>query len=149
VGIRPGKRKDTPVLVGYCRAIGLEPRKSLRQQRARLASNGAEIFFEEKVTPWGGAPELERAVAHVQRGDVLMVTRPYRLAFRQKSVLLLIDLLGAKGVGLRILDTPVDTGTTTGRMLLGSAPLWSLHMSPWRALLWDISIGRIQHGLRS
>jgi len=35
----------------------------------------------------------------------------------------------------------VDTTTTTGRMILGSTPLWSLDMSPVRAALRDLVLG--------
>jgi DNA invertase Pin-like site-specific DNA recombinase len=89
----------------------------------------------------GGAPELERAIASMRSGDTLMVTKPYRLARSTRGVLALIDRLGKQGAGLRILGTPVDTSTTTGRMILGSTPLWSLNMSPARAAVRDLMFG--------
>ena len=86
-------------------------------------------------------PELERAIELAQKGDMIVVTRPYRIANSTKGVLAIIDRLGRNGVGFRILDTPIDTSTTTGRMILGSAPVWSLGMSPIRSALWDVSLG--------
>ncbi len=130
------------MIIGYSRTYVLEPRRSLVVQRARLEAIGAQEIFEETAAIFGPAVELERAIQRVEKGDVLVVTRPYRLALAQKSIIKLIQRLGQKGGGLRILDTPVDTSTTTGRMLIGSAPLWSLGVTPWRALVHDLSSGR-------
>lgn len=132
-------RKESPVIIGYCRIAAIEPMRRLALQRNRLAAIGAERFYSERIGPFRAPIELERAIEETQTGDVLAVTRPYRLARSRDAILALIDRLGQKGVGLRILDTPVDTSTTTGRMLLGSAPLWSLGISPWQSLAWDLS----------
>jgi DNA invertase Pin-like site-specific DNA recombinase len=129
------------MIVGYCRVGILEPASSLSAQKAALAAAGAQVFFTERVGVNGRSPELERAIASVQSGDTLMVTRPYRVARSTRGVLALIDRLGRRGAGFRILGTPVDTSTTTGRMILGSTPLWSLNMSPARAALRDLVLG--------
>ena len=129
------------MIVGYCRVGILEPASSLSAQKTALAAAGAQVFFIERVGVNGGSPELERAIASVQSGDTLMVTKPYRVARSTRGVLALIDRLGRRGAGFRILGTPVDTSTTTGRMILGSTPLWSLNMSPARAALRDLMLG--------
>lgn len=128
------------MIVGYCRVGMLEPAAALDVQKRALAAAGAQAFFSERVGMNGRSPELERATASLQRGDVLIVTRPYRVARSTRGVLTQIDRLGRKGVGFRILDTPVDTSTTTGRMILGSTPLWSLGMSPVRTALADLTL---------
>jgi len=129
------------MIVGYCRVGILEPASSLATQKAALAAAGAQVFFIERIGVNGGAPELERAIASVQSGDTLVVTRPYRVARSIRGVLALIGRLDRRGAGFRILGTPVDTTTTTGRMILGSTPLWSLGMSPARAALRDLVLG--------
>lgn len=129
------------MIIGYCRITAIESVKCLAYQRDRLAAAGAERFYSEKIGFFGRPTELDRAIEETQEGDVIAVTRPYRLAKSREAILALIDRLGRKGVGLRILNTPVDTSTTTGRMLLGSAPLWSLGISPWQSLAWDLSTG--------
>lgn len=126
------------MIIGYCRIYVLEPTRSLSLQRARLEAIGAREFFEERVSRFGEMKQLKRAVDRAGRGDVLIVTRPYRLALKRKTILSLIKILGQKGAGLRILDSPVDTSTTTGRMLIGSAPLWSLGITPWQSLMEDL-----------
>jgi DNA invertase Pin-like site-specific DNA recombinase len=131
------------MILGYCRVGLLEPASRLEAQRDALAAAGAQAFYCERVGLRRRTPELERAISTAQKGDTIVITRPYRVALSARGVLALIERLGRRGVGLRILDTPVDTGTTTGRMILGSAPRWSLGLSPARAALWDISVGSI------
>jgi hypothetical protein len=129
------------MIIGYCGVGWLEPASRLQAQQLALAAAGAQTFFHEKTVLNGRRPELERAIDLARKGDVIAVTRPYRVAGSTRGVLTLIDQLGRKGVGFRILDTPVDTSTTTGRMVLGSAPVWSLGLSPLRSALWDVSLG--------
>ena len=130
------------MIVGYCRIGAFEPAARLDVERRELAAIGAQEFFCEKSPIFGTGAELERAIACAGKGDVIAVTRPYRVARSKHELLSLIDRLGRKGVGLRILNTPIDTSTTTGRMILGSAPLWSLGASPLRAALSDLVFGR-------
>jgi DNA invertase Pin-like site-specific DNA recombinase len=131
------------MIIGYCRVRRPGSAVALQAQQRALAATGAQKFFNETTRLNGKRPELERAIEFAQKGDVIAVTRPYRVARSTREVLALIDRLGRKGVGFRILDTPVDTSTTTGRMILGSAPIWSLGMSPFRSALWDLSLGRM------
>jgi DNA invertase Pin-like site-specific DNA recombinase len=129
------------MILGYCRVSAFEPTARLEAQRRDLAAIGAQEFFCEKASLFGKKPELERAIEFAQNGDVIAITKPYHVAPSTRGVLALIDRLGRKGVGLRILHTPIDTSTTTGRMILGSAPLWSLGMSPLRSILSDLGFG--------
>jgi DNA invertase Pin-like site-specific DNA recombinase len=129
------------MIVGYCRASTLRPHASLAVQKRHLAAAGAREFFCENANIFGHKPELERAIEFAQKGDVIAITKSYRVARSTRGVLALIHRLGRKGVGLRILGTPIDTSTTTGRMILGSAPLWSLGISPLGAALRDLAVG--------
>ena len=129
------------MIVGYCRVSAVEPTSALEAQKRDLAAIGALAFFCEKTSIFGETPELNRAIESVQKGDVIAITKPYRVAHTTRGVVAIIERLGRKGAGLRILETPIDTSTATGRMILGSAPLWSLGMSPLRSVLWDLSFG--------
>jgi DNA invertase Pin-like site-specific DNA recombinase len=129
------------MIVGYCSVSTFESTARLEAQKRDLAAIGAQEFFSEKVSIFGKRLELERAIEFAQNGDVIVITRPYRVARSTRGVRALIVRLGRKSVGLRILNTPIDTSTTTGRMILGSAPPWSLGMSPLRSALWDLSLG--------
>jgi DNA invertase Pin-like site-specific DNA recombinase len=129
------------MIMGYCRVGALEPASRLEAQKRNLAAIGAQAFFCEKAGIFAQTPELERAIESANKGDVIAITKPYRVARSTRGMVALIERLGRKGVGLRVLNTPVDTSTTTGRMILGSAPLWSLGISPLRSMLWDLSFG--------
>jgi DNA invertase Pin-like site-specific DNA recombinase len=119
------------MIVGYCRAGKLRAAASLAAQQRHLAAAGAEKFFCERASIFGDSPELERAIEFSQKGDVIAITKSYRVARTSRGVLALIRRLGS----------PIDTSTTTGRMILGSAPLWSLGMSPLRSALRDLAFG--------
>ena len=126
------------MIIGYCRVGKFEPVAGLEAQKLHLTRLGAEQFFCERTGMFGSTPELEKAIACAGKGDVIAVTRPYRIARTTRQVLALIERLGSKDVGLRIVGTPIDTSTTTGRMVLASAPLWTLGMSPLRSMLADL-----------
>jgi len=128
------------MIVGYCRA--LKSTASLETQQRHLAAIGAQQFFCEKMGIFGSKPQLEQAIEFSRSGDVIAITESYRVAHSARGVLALIERLGRKGVGLRILSTPVDTSTTTGRMILGSVPLWSLGISPLGSALRHLAFGR-------
>ena len=66
---------------------------------------------------------MEAALEFVREGDTLTVTKPDRLARSVSDLLAIIARLQAKGVGLRVLSmggSEVDTGTPTGRLMLGA-----------------------------
>jgi DNA invertase Pin-like site-specific DNA recombinase len=126
------------VILGYCRTGARGAADGSGAQRRDLAAIGAAEFFCERTGLFGKTPELERAIAFAQKGDVIAIVKPYHVARSTRGLLALIQRLGRKGVGLRILNTPIDTSTTTGRMVLASAPLWSLGISPLQSALWDL-----------
>ena len=129
------------MILGYCGAGAWHATARIKAQKHRLAAIGAQEFFCDTSVVPGAAPQLERAIARAGKGDVIAVTRPYRIAYSTRGVLALVERLSRKGAGLRILGTPVDTGTTTGRMIFASTPRWSLGISPLRAALRDLAWG--------
>lgn len=129
------------MIVGYCSTFAFEPTARLRTQERQLARFGAEKIYCERLGGFGKRKELENAIEAAEKGDLIVVTRPYRVASSTRDVVSLIERLNRRGVGLRILGAPIDTSTTTGRMILGSAPLWSLGISPVRSMLWDAVLG--------
>jgi DNA invertase Pin-like site-specific DNA recombinase len=109
------------VTVGYARTSTVEQEAGLEAQRRDLKAAGAKKVFAEQVSSVGKRPQLEAALDYVREGDVLIVTRPDRLARSVADLLGLIEGLAAKGVGLRILSmggSEVDTRSPTGRLML-------------------------------
>jgi DNA invertase Pin-like site-specific DNA recombinase len=62
-------------------------------------------------------PELDRALAYLREGDVLVITRLSRAMRSLKHLLAFADELRGRGVGLVILKQQIDTTTPTGRLV--------------------------------
>jgi DNA invertase Pin-like site-specific DNA recombinase len=95
--------------------------QSLAAQREALRAAGAERIFEEKQS---GATAhnrkaLQRAIAALAEGDVLLVCRLDRLARSTRDLLNVLAQISDKGAGFRSLaDTWADTTTAHGRLML-------------------------------
>ena len=94
--------------------------QSLDAQVKQLRAAGAEKVFRETAS---GArtdrAQLRRALDHLEKGDVLMVTRLDRLARSTRDLLNTLAAITGKGAGFRSLnDTWADTTTAHGRLML-------------------------------
>jgi len=76
-----------------------------------------QVFKEQvsAVSPQQG--QLEAALDYAREGDVLVVTKLDRLARSVPHLCAIGSRLDAKGVGLKVLDQPIDTTTSTGRLM--------------------------------
>lgn len=81
-------------------------------QRDLLLRRGAVRLFEDITAPTSGAqrPELTNAIDALRPGDGLIVWRLDRLGNTSASVLSLLELLAARGVGVQSIADRVDTG---------------------------------------
>jgi DNA invertase Pin-like site-specific DNA recombinase len=106
------------VIVGYARVS--TDGQTLDAQQSALAAAGAEKVFAEKVS--GAVTDrkaLTRAIAALDAGDVLLVTRLDRLARSTRDLLNVLDAVAKAGVGFRSLaDAWADTTTPHGRLML-------------------------------
>jgi DNA invertase Pin-like site-specific DNA recombinase len=105
-------------MVGYARVS--TDGQTLDAQQSALAAAGAEKVFAEKVS--GAVTDrkaLTRAIAALDAGDVLLVTRLDRLARSTRDLLNVLDAVAKAGVGFRSLaDAWADTTTPHGRLML-------------------------------
>ena len=106
------------MIYGYARVS--TDGQSLEAQVKQLDAAGAEKVFRETAS---GAKtdraQLRRALAQLDSGDVLMVTRLDRLARSTRDLLNILAQIAAKGAGFRSLsDTWADTTTAHGRLML-------------------------------
>jgi predicted site-specific integrase-resolvase len=93
-----------PVIVGYSRTSTADQTAGLAAQERDLHAAGAEKLFSEQVSSVAERRVLAECLGFLRRGDVLMVTRPDRLA-RSTSELLTIEAdLSKRGVGLVVLS---------------------------------------------
>jgi DNA invertase Pin-like site-specific DNA recombinase len=102
-------------MIGYARESAGH---SLATQMAALEAAGCERVFVDKP-PARDRPELERALAFVREGDVLVVRRLDRLAQSVSDLDRIIGDLRARGVDFRATERDVfDTTAASGPLFL-------------------------------
>jgi DNA invertase Pin-like site-specific DNA recombinase len=109
------------MIVGYGRTSDSAQIAGLEAQERDLHAAGAEKLFLEQASALGPREKLSAALDFVREGDVLVVTKPDRLARSVADLLGIVGTLERKAVSLRIISmggTPVDTATPTGKLML-------------------------------
>jgi DNA invertase Pin-like site-specific DNA recombinase len=105
-------------ILGYARVS--TDGQTLEAQEEALRSSGATRIFSEKIS--GAVTDrkaLGRALAALQSGDVLLVTRLDRLARSTRDLLNTLAAIGDKGAGFRSLSDPwADTTTPHGKLMI-------------------------------
>jgi DNA invertase Pin-like site-specific DNA recombinase len=94
--------------------------QTLEAQETALRAAGAERVFAEKQS---GAKTnraaLARAVAILEAGDVLLVTKLDRLARSTRDLLNTLATIGERGAGFKSLSDPwADTTTPHGKLMI-------------------------------
>jgi DNA invertase Pin-like site-specific DNA recombinase len=106
-------------LIGYARVS--TNRQDTRLQRDALKQTGVEKIFQEKASgAKNDRPELDKALAYLREGDVLVVWKLDRLARSLKHLVEIVDDLRQRGVGFKVLTgANIDTTTSGGRLVFG------------------------------
>lgn len=104
------------MLVGYARVSTNE--QETRVQLDALKKAGVRRIFEEKTSSVGPRPELQRAMAALREGDVLVVWKLDRLARSLKDLLQLLEALQHVKCSFRSLTEPIDTTSALGEFVL-------------------------------
>ncbi len=114
-------------VVGYARTSTADQRAGLQAQIDELEAAGCHRVFHEHASAFGRRPQLDGALDWVRAGDVLVVTKPDRLARNVTDLLSLVELLRRRDVTLRILSMNLDTSNPTSMLalsLLSAVGLW-------------------------
>src|SRR4051794_919785 len=106
------------MIVGYGRTSTVEQIAGFEAQLRELQAAGCERVFSEQVSSVAHRDKLDEAIAFVREGDVFVVTKLDRLARSVADLVRIVDQLKAKKVALRILALGIDTGTSTGKLML-------------------------------
>lgn len=104
--------------VGYARVSTEE--QNLELQLEALKDAGVGRTFQEKIsTGKSNRPELERALDHLRKDDVLVVWRLDRLALSTRELLNIVEKIKNTGAGLQSLsELWADTTSYAGKMVL-------------------------------
>lgn len=108
------------MLVGYARVSSVS--QSVDIQLEALTAAGCEKVFSEKVsgTSTNKRDKLADALSFVRDGDTLVVTRLDRLARSAGDLHAIVKQLSERNVSFKcIQQSPIDTTTSTGKLLLG------------------------------
>jgi DNA invertase Pin-like site-specific DNA recombinase len=110
--------KEPQMIIGYARVS--TNGQTLDAQIAQLKAAGATKIFKEKVS---GAKtdreQLAKAIAALDDGDVLIVSRLDRLARSTRDLLNVLATIAAKGARFKSLgDAWCDTTSAHGRLML-------------------------------
>ena len=108
-------------LVGYARVSTEFQDAGLESQIKDLTDANCDIIYNESVSSVAERPEFAAALAELQPGDTLVVTKMDRLARSILDLLHLVENFNKKGFALRILNLggdTVDTRSATGRLML-------------------------------
>ena len=109
------------MLVGYGRTSTVEQQAGLEAQERDLTAAGCMRLFVERVSSVAHREALGAALDFVRQGDVLVVTKPDRLARSTQELLRIVDDLTAKDVGVLILSMGgerLDTRNPTSKLML-------------------------------
>src|ERR1700722_8637061 len=114
--------RDGDMIVGYARTSTLDQQAGLQAQVRDLEAAGCERTFQEHVSSVSAArPKLEEALRFVREGDVLIVTKPDRLARSTRQLLDIVEDLDRRKVSLVILSMGgerIDSRSPTGKLML-------------------------------
>lgn len=106
-------------VVGYARvSTGQQDHAG---QVDRLAQAGAtKVFTEKRSGLDGDRPALAECLNYLREGDTLLVTKLDRLARSTADLYKIVSGLEKQGIAFKVLDdTAVDTGTRTGKLVMG------------------------------
>lgn len=105
--------------VGYARTSTVDQVAGLEAQVRDLEAQGCtKVFSEQMSSVATQRPQLTAMLDYVRDGDIVVVTKPDRLARSTADLLGICETLRVKGTTLRILSLQMDTSTPTGKLML-------------------------------
>lgn len=104
--------------IGYARTSTLDQVAGFEAQERELTAAGAKRIYKEQVSSVAARPELEKMLADLREGDVLVVTKLDRLARSVHHLGEILKHLDKIGAGLNILGMGIDSTTAGGRLML-------------------------------
>lgn len=103
-------------MIGYARVSSRDQETHL--QLDALAKAGVLEVRQEKTSSVGLRPELQKVLAGLQPGDVLVVYKLDRIARSLKDLLGILDRVAASGASIRSLTEPLDTTGPIGMFMV-------------------------------
>ncbi len=106
------------MIIGYARTSTADQVAGFEFQLRELELAGCEKIFREKASSVEARIQLDSAIEFAREGDLLIITKLDRLARSVADLMIIIQKLELKKVGLRILNLGMDTHSPTGKLML-------------------------------
>jgi DNA invertase Pin-like site-specific DNA recombinase len=109
------------MIIGYARTSTVEQRAGLDAQARDLTAAGCERVFSEHVSSASARAGLQQCLAYLRDGDVLVVTKPDRLARNTEELLNIEKDLSSREIGMIVLSMGgqrLDTRNPTSKLML-------------------------------
>lgn len=103
--------------VGYIR-VSTQEQNTARQEVIMKELNVDKVFIDKATGKNTARTGLQKLLAFVRDGDVVVTESYSRIARNTKDLLNIVEELESKGVGFISTKENVDTNTPTGRLLL-------------------------------
>ena len=104
--------------LGYAR-VSTGDQSVNAQTDALRAAGCSEMYADQGISgSITSRPELDKMLAALEPGDVLIVKRLDRLGRSMPHLVATVHDLVARGIGFRSLDESIDTTTASGRLVL-------------------------------
>lgn len=104
------------MIIGYARVSTTE--QDLALQRDALKQAGCDKVYTDKASgTLRERPGLDKALAALHEGDVLVVWKLDRLGRSLQHLVTVVTRLGEQGIGFRSLTESIDTSTNGGRLV--------------------------------
>lgn len=109
------------MIIGYARTSTTDQKAGMEAQIAELTAAGAERIYDEHISSVADVrPKLEEMLDFARRGDTVTVTKIDRMARSVRGFMEIQERLAKKGAALKVLNLGMDTGTPTGKLILGT-----------------------------
>jgi len=103
--------------VGYARVSSLGQDLAVQLEKLKGCD---KVFKEKRSGVDAGRPELKACLEYLREGDTLLVTKLDRLARSTSDLYRIVSELTERGVTFKVADDPsIDTGTRTGKLIMG------------------------------
>ena len=104
--------------IGYARVSTRDQNDDSQVDALTEAGCAREDIYVDKVTgKLAHRPELDKALARIQPGDVFVITRLSRAMRSVKHMIALTEQLAERGASMRVLKQDIDTSNGTGRLV--------------------------------
>lgn len=104
------------MLIGYARVSTKEQETYL--QIDALGKAGVTKIYQEKASAVSARPQLQKCLASLRPGDVLVVYKMDRIARSLKDLLSILDQISRVGAAIRSLTEPLDTSGPIGTFMV-------------------------------